>query len=90
MNEVMKIVINLNGQAASVGIQKPECDPFFSKVEGELAAVIEAIPNLVEQAKQGWEASARYPKCETPLEPPRPATTRRAAPSQRPHQTAMF
>jgi hypothetical protein len=92
MSEAMKIVINLNGQAASVGIQKPECDPFFSRVEGDLTAVLEAIPSLVEQARQGWEASARYPKCQTPMEPPpKPAITQGAAPRQaKTPQQAMF
>ena len=89
MSEKMKIVINLNEKAATVGIQKPDCDPFFFKVEGGLPAVLKAIPNLVEQAIKGWEVSKRYPKCETQLTPP--ATQVSPARQEKPKpQPAMF
>lgn len=89
MGDEVKIVINLKGQTASIGIQKPDCDPVFSKVEGNLATVLKSIPRLVAEAQKSWESSARYPKCETTLTPPvtRSPTTRPAKPAPQP---AMF
>jgi hypothetical protein len=92
MSEAIKVVINLSGETASVGIQRPDCDPYFSRVEGDLAAVLGAVPGLVEQARQGWEASARYPVCQTQLTPPAaPAATQRSASRSKPApQASMF
>ena len=89
MSEEVKIVINLTGQTATIGIQKPDCDPVFSKVEGDLATVLKSIPRLVKEAQKSWESNARYPKCETPLTPPatRSPSTRQEKPTPQP---AMF
>ena len=91
MSEEVKIVITLKGQAASIGVQKPDCDPIFSKVEGDLPAVLESVPGLVEEAQTSWESNPRYPKCETPLPsqavpPPQPRSEPRSTSSQ----PAMF
>jgi len=89
MSDEVKIVITLKGQTASIGVQKPDCDPVFSKVEGDLAAVLKGVPRLVEEAQKSWESNSRYPKCETPLTPPAAQSSstrqRQTAP-----QTAMF
>ncbi|GAI91295.1 unnamed protein product [marine sediment metagenome] len=90
MSEEVKIVITLKGQTASIGVQKPDCDPFFSRVEGDLPAVLESVPGLVEEAQRSWDSNPRYPKCETPLTPQSPPITQRStqrqpqAASQRP------
>jgi hypothetical protein len=76
VKEEVKIVIVLKGHAASIGIQKPDCDPTFSRVEGDLPAVLETIPRLLEEAQTKWQSSPLYPECETPLTPPAPPTTR--------------
>ena len=88
MSEGVKIVINLAGEAASVGIQKPDCDPVFSKVEGDLATVLKSVPRLVKVAQKCWESNARYPKCETTLTPP--ATTSASTPAKPAPQPSMF
>ena len=88
MSEEVKIVINLTGQTASIGIQKPDCDPVFSKVEGDLATVLKSVPRLVKVAQKCWESNARYPKCETTLTPP--ATRSSSTPTQPKKQPAMF
>lgn len=85
MSEV-KIVISLKGQTASIGVQKPDCDPVFSRVEGDLPAILQGIPGLMEQAEANWDSNPRYPKCETQLTPPSPPITQGASPRQR--QTA--
>ena len=84
MSEEVKIVINLKGHTASIGVQKPDCDPAFSRVEGDLPAVLETIPGLVAEAQRNWQSSPRNPECETPLSPPPPPTTQRSSASQPP------
>jgi hypothetical protein len=87
VKEEVKIVITLKGHTAAIGIQKPDCDPAFSRVEGDLPAVLETIPRLVEEAEIKWQSSPRYPECETKLAPPSPPTTRaetRQAPQVQP------
>jgi len=76
VKEEVKIVITLKGHTAAIGIQKPDCDPAFSRVKGDLPAVLETIPRLVEEAEQKWQSSPRYPECETKLTPPPPPATR--------------
>jgi len=88
MSEEVKIVINLTGQTATIGIQKPDCDPVFSKVEGDLATVLKSVPRLVKEAQKSWESNSRYPKCEAPLTPP--ATTSPSTRAKPTPQTAMF
>ena len=82
MSEEVKIVISLKEQAASIGVQKPDCDPVFSRVEGDLPAVLESVPGLVEEAQRSWDSNPRNPKCETPLTPPAPPATQRQPKSQ--------
>ena len=97
MSEDMKVVISLKGTAASVGIQRPDCDPVFNRIVGDLVTVLGDIPGLVDQARRKWEASPKYPKTEAQLEPPaqpgsRPVTQSRASPqrSQSTTQPPMF
>lgn len=92
MSEEVKIVITLKGQTASIGVQKPDCDPFFSRVEGDLPAVLESIPGLVEEAQRSWDSNPRNPKCETSLTPPSPPATQRSSQrqTQATSQPAMF
>jgi len=86
MTGEIKIVINLKGNVATVGLQKPDCDPIFSRVEGDMSQVLDSIPQLVEDAQRSWDSNPRYRKCETDLTPPAPPAPR--APTQRTRQTA--
>ena len=92
MSEEVKIVITLKGNMASIGVQKPDCDPVFSRVEGDLPAVLESVPQLVEEAQRSWDSSPRYPKCETPLLSQSPPTIQRSSQrqTQATSQPAMF
>ncbi|NVM26932.1 MAG: hypothetical protein HWN70_13585 [Desulfobacterales bacterium] len=90
MSAETKIVINLKGQTASIGVQKPDCDPIFSRVEGDLLAVLESIPGLVEESQRSWDANPRYPKCETPLTQSPPTTVATQRSSRQQVQPAMF
>jgi len=64
---MLKIVISLKGNKASVGVQAPECDPAFFGLEGDLSAALTAVPGFVEQARTRWQTAKRYPKCASPL-----------------------
>jgi hypothetical protein len=79
VSDEIKVVIFLKGTKGSIGIQSPNCDPVFSVVEGDLPAVLERVPGLVNEARAKWGSNPRYPKCETNLEPPRPAPAAAAA-----------
>ena len=79
-NGELKLVIKLKGGKASVGIQAPECDPVFFKLEGDLGAVLAGVPGFVEEARRRWEASKLNPECESPLpSQEKPAPTARAS-----------
>jgi len=85
MSEEIKVVITLKGDRGCIGVQAPNCDPVFAILEGGLDAALGRVATLVEEARQRWAESARYPKCESPL----PSQT--ARPSQTPppaHQPA--
>ena len=69
----LKIVVTYRGTVGTVGIQKPDSDPVFSRIEGDLAEVIASIPRLVDQARATWETSPKYPKADLPAPPPPPA-----------------
>lgn len=71
--EGLKVVIAVRDGRASVGVQAPDCDPVFTTVEGDLAAALERVRGLVEEARARWEAAPRYPRCERPLPAPAPA-----------------
>lgn len=90
MSGEVKIVIILKEGTALVGFQKPDCDPIFSKVEGELPAVLERIPGLVEEAQRSWDSNPRYPKCETELKPPPQPAARQAAQRSSQRQAAAI
>ncbi len=66
----LRIVILTRGTAASIGVQSPDCDPVFIMLTGDLPAVLESVPEVVAAARQKWQISPRYPKCETPAPEP--------------------
>ncbi len=68
----LRIVILTRGTAASIGVQSPDCDPVFVTLTGDLPAVLESVPEVVAAARQKWQTSPRYPKCETPALVPEP------------------
>ena len=88
----MKIVVVIKGNRASIGLRKPDCDPVFAAIEGDIPEILANIPRLVDQALATWQANPKYPKCETPLSPPpapRPPPPAAHAPATK-AQPAMF
>lgn len=95
MSEEIKVVITLKGDRGAIGVMAPDCDPVLVTLEGGLESALERVPGLVEEARQRWAESPRYPKCESPLPsqtppPSTPARTpqRQAAPAS--PQPRMF
>jgi len=82
--EEIKIVINLKGDAATIGISKPGCDPIFRTAEGGLGAVMTCAGELVAEANAIWDSNPRYPKSDfKPEPPPSPQPTERRSTPQK-------
>ena len=91
-SDELKVVIILKGNRAMVGVQSPDCDPFFTTLEGDLAAALSQVPALVESANAKWDANPRYPKADLPEPPPSttPARSQPAQSSAKPKQPSFF
>jgi len=68
----LRVVIQVKGNKATIGIQAPDCDPLFFQAEGNLADIMVAATGFVEDAQEKWKTAPRYPKCETPAPAPEP------------------
>ena len=68
----LRVVIQVKGNKATIGIQAPDCDPLFFQAEGDLADIMVAATGFVEDAQEKWKTAPRYPKCETPAQAPEP------------------
>ena len=81
MPEEIKIIVTHKDNAATVGIQRTNTDPVFFKVAGSVLDAANAMPNLLVQASQKWQTSAKNPL--TTLAPsPAPVTTRIVTPAK--------
>ena len=78
MSDETKIVVIHKEGAATVGIQRTNCDPAFFNVQGDLAAAINAVPGFVEEAGTRWQTNQRYPKADLPAPPPPPPAAAQA------------
>ncbi len=79
----LKVVIQLKGNRALVGIQDQDTDPVLVTLEaGSLEAVLDAVPGLLLQARESWATSPRNPKYVGPPAPP-PATPTPSKPAGR-------
>ena len=72
MNEELKIVIQIKGNRALVGIQKKDTDPVLEPLEAvSIEEILAAVPTILAGAKEQWQASPRRPKYEgPPVSPP--------------------
>lgn len=93
MSDEIKIVITHQADKGLIGVRSPDCDPILRTFEGELAAGLEMVPGIVEEAGQLWAENPQFPKCETPLpsqaEPARTAGAA-SAPKKTSRQQSMF
>jgi hypothetical protein len=81
MPEEIKIIITHKNNGSTVGIQRINTDPVFFKVAGSVLDAANAMPNLLEQANQKWQTSAKNPLT-TLAPPPAPVTTRTVTPAK--------
>jgi hypothetical protein len=89
----LKVVIIMKGESVMLGVQSTDCDPVYTTMQGDLAAALQRVPALVDEAKKKWTANPLYPKANLPEPPPTPtpvrqtsgkATTPAAAPKKQP------
>ena len=80
----MKVLIAIDGENIMVGVKTPDTDPIFTKVEGGLAAALQRVPELIEDAKAKWATSPRNPKATLPEPPPSPAPARTVSAPEKP------
>ena len=95
MKGELKIVIQIKGNAGSIGVKSTDSDPVFVTLDGGLGALIPRLLEIVAGAQEKWESAPLYPKCVTALPSqaqlttPRTATGSPARPAPRP-QPPMF
>ena len=94
MEAELKIVIQLKGDRALVGVQGTNTDPVVETLTAtSLNDVLAAIPGILDRAREKWATSPRNPKYEGPPPPPAPArTTERglATPQRTANQQRFF
>jgi hypothetical protein len=81
MVDEIKIIVTHKDNGATVGIQQTNTDPVFFKVAGSVLDAVNAMPNLLAQASQKWQTSAKNPLT-TLAPPPAPVTTRIVTPAK--------
>ena len=79
MPDEIKIIMTHKDNGATVGIQRTNTDPVFFKVAGSVLDAANAMPNLLLQASQKWQTSAKNPLTSL-VPPPAPVTTRTVTP----------
>jgi len=81
MVDEIKIIVTHKENGATVGIQRTNTDPVFFKVAGSVLDAANAMPNLLAQASQKWQTSAKNPLT-TLAPPPAPVTIRTVTPAK--------
>ncbi|KKN39331.1 hypothetical protein LCGC14_0744360 [marine sediment metagenome] len=79
----MKVVIQMKGDRALVGVQGDGTDPVVETLEAaSLEELLAAVPGVVARARERWATSPRNPKYVGPPPPP-PATPTPGKPARR-------
>lgn len=69
----MKLVIQILGARALIGVQDDNTDPFVEPVEAtEVGVVLTAVPGIVDRAKARWATQPRGAAYVAPTPPPVP------------------
>lgn len=82
----IKVVINIQGDRAAVGVQGPDTDPIMETIplanpERGLAEAFEAAVDVVARAQDRWAASPKNPAYQRPTPPSRQVGTPARAPT---------
>jgi len=87
----LKILIILNADKVMLGVQSPDCDPVYTTLKGTLADALKQVPKFVEEAKQRWSSTPRYPKANLPEPAPSSTPARTStAPKPKTAQPSFF
>lgn len=84
----LKVVLSIRGDKASIGVQRPLCDPFIETFQaaGFSEELVQEIPGVIARAVARWQETPQFPKYDRPAPPPTPAQPR-AARRRQPAQT---
>ena len=73
MEAELKVVIQMKGDRALVGVQGTNTDPVVEPVQAPtLEAALAAVPTVVARAREKWTATPKNPAYQRPPEPPAP------------------
>lgn len=61
-DDSIKIVINMKGNRATIGVQSPGADPVFGTAEGDQSSIFVATAILLDKAKEQWKTNRLNPK----------------------------
>ena len=89
MEEELKVVIQIKGDRALVGIQKKDTDPVLETVEvASVEEILTTVPAILVRAREKWAANPKYPKYEGPpvAPPPAPVPQRQPAAIAKPKE----
>jgi len=80
MEAELKVVIQMKGDRALVGVQGTNTDPVVEVLPAtSLNDVLSAVPGILARARERWATSPKNPAYQRPPEPPPPARAAAAA-----------
>ena len=72
----LKVVVSVRGDKATIGVQRPMCDPFIVTFNGadqaKLERLLPKVLDIVADAYTRWAENPLHPKYERPAPPPKP------------------
>jgi hypothetical protein len=70
----LKVVIHWHGDRASIGVHRPNTDPWIRVMNDvDLEGALEQLPQVLADATVHWLEQPRYPQHQRPASPPPPA-----------------
>lgn len=91
-SDELKVVIIMKKDNVMIGVQRPDCDPVYDTLQGDLKAALKKVPGIVDAAKQQWAENPRYPDADLPEPPPAASTstTSRSSTKEKKEQPSFF
>ena len=84
MEAELKVVIQLKGDRALVGVQGTNTDPVVEVLAAtSLNDVLSAVPGILDRARERWATSPKNPAYKGPPPPPQTAQVRAQQPQRR-------
>ena len=81
--EELKVVLSINGDRATIGVQQPSSDPHIESFDDlDLTGLAQEVPGVVERARARWEDEPRHPAHQRPALPARRRTRREPGAAQ--------